>query len=372
MIKFLDLKAVNQRFEPDMTFAIQRVISSGWFILGEEVKTFEKKYADFIGVKYCVGVANGLKGYMTLGIFKPGDEIIVPANTYIASLLAISGNGLKPVLIEPDLFTYNLDSSKIEEKISVRTRAIMLVHLYGQCGMNNDIKQIIDKYNLKLIEDNAQSSGCFYNEVRTGSIGDSSGHSFYPGKNLGCIGDGGAITTNNKELAEIVRTLANYGSKIKYVNDHLGVNSRLDEIQAAILNLKLTKLDEDNEARNLLADNYCKLLKGVGDLIIPEKIDGYNSVYHLYVIRTNFRDELQQFLRESGIETSIHYPIPPHLQKAYVELGFKNGKFPVTEFISDTCLSLPISPVLTISETEFISESIKSFFQLNIKNNKVQ
>lgn len=369
MVKFLDLKALNLRFQPEMTLAIQRVINSGWFILGDEVKTFEKNYADFIGVKYCVGVANGLdalslilKGYMTLGIFKPGDEIIVPANTYIASLLAISGNGLKPVLVEPDLFSYNLDFSKIEEKISSRTRAIMLVHLYGQCGMNNDIKQIIEKYNLKLIEDNAQSAGCFYEEVRTGSIGDSSGHSFYPGKNLGCIGDGGAITTNNQELSEVVRTLANYGSKTKYVNDYLGVNSRLDEIQAAILNLKLAKLDEDNKVRNLLADNYSKQLKGVGDLIIPEKINNLNSVYHLYVIRTNFRDELQHFLRESGIETSIHYPIPPHLQKAYSELCFKNGTFPVTELISNTCLSLPISPVLEANELEEVVHCIKSFF----------
>lgn len=370
MIKFLDLKAINNRFEPDLSNIVKRVTQSGWYILGAEVEKFENNYASYIGSKYCIGVANGLdalrlilKGYISLGLFTEGDEIIVPSNTYIASILAITENGLKPILIEPDVTTYNLDYSKIEEKITSRTKAIMLVHLYGNCGMNENIQQIIDKFNLKLIEDNAQSVGCFYGNIRTGSIGDAAGHSFYPGKNLGCIGDGGAITTNDPALAEVVRALANYGSKIKYINEYQGINSRLDEIQAAVLGHKLLQLDEDNEVRRNLAMMYTTELKGVGDLVLPNNFES-DSVFHLYVIRTKFRDELQKYFLDRDIETNIHYPIPPHLQMAYVNLGITKGSLPITEEISNTCLSIPISPILKISELEYVVQCIKSFFNL--------
>lgn len=370
MIKFLDLKAINSRFEPDLSNAVQRVIQSGWYILGEEVKKFENNYALFTGSRYCIGVANGLdalrlilKGYITLGLFDEGDEVIVPSNTYIATLLAISENGLRPVLIEPDISSYNLDFSKIEEKITSRTKAIMLVHLYGSCGMNENIHRISDKYNLKLIEDNAQSAGCYYGNIRTGSIGDAAGHSFYPGKNLGCIGDGGAVTTNDPDLAEVIRAIANYGSKVKYINEYQGLNSRLDEIQAAILDLKLLKLDEDNLVRNSLALKYSLELSGVGDIILPN-VGESMSVYHLYVIRTNYRDELQKYLLKCNIETNIHYPIPPHLQEAYTNLGFDKGAYPITEEIANSCLSLPISPILNINDLAYVVECIKTFYKL--------
>jgi dTDP-4-amino-4,6-dideoxygalactose transaminase len=368
MIKFLDLKAVNNMFEPDLSNVIKRVVHSGWYILGDEVKKFESSYANFIGSKYCIGVANGLdalrlilKGYMTIGLLNEGDEIIVPANTYIASILAITENGLKPVLVEPDLSSYNLDYSKIEEKITSRTKAIMLVHLFGNCGMNEKIHEIIIKYKLTLIEDNAQSAGCIYGNKRTGSIGHASGHSFYPGKNLGCLGDGGAITTDDHILAKVVRSLANYGSMIKYVNEYQGINSRLDEIQAAVLDLKLLKLDGDNEKRNNLAMMYSVKLNGIGDIVLPDTSET-SSVFHLYVVRTKFRDKLQKHLLDCNIETQIHYPIPPHLQKAYSILGFNKGAFPITEEISNTCLSLPIWPGMTCEDVEFVCDSIINYF----------
>lgn len=369
MVKFLDLKAINNRHEPNLSMVVNRVMQSGWYILGKEVEKFENSYADFIGTKYCIGVANGLdalrlilKGYMTIGLFKEGDEIIVPSNTYIASMLAITENRLKPVFVEPDLFSYNLDHSKIEDKITSRTKGIMLVHLYGCCGMNEKIQLIIDKYNLKLIEDNAQSAGCLYGNMRTGSIGNAAGHSFYPGKNLGCLGDGGAITTNDPALAEVVKSLANYGSKIKYINDYQGINSRLDEIQAAVLDFKLIQLDEDNKVRRNLAIMYSTELNGVGDIVLPTTYDS-SSVFHLYVIRTKYRDELKKYLLQHNIETNIHYPIPPHLQRAYSILGFIKGSFPITEEISNTCLSIPISPVLKLDELQYVVQCIKSFFK---------
>ena len=263
MIKFLDLKAINDSFEPKLSDAIKRVLDSGWYLLGDEVKAFEQEYSDYIGTKHCIGVANGLdalrlilKAYTELGIMHEGDEIIVPANTYIATILAITDNRLIPVLVEPDINTYNINPFKIEEKITSRTKGIMIVHLYGQNAMHTEIERLIKKYNLKLIEDNAQAQGCFYQDKRTGSLGDAAGHSFYPGKNLGALGDAGAVTTDDDELADIVRTIANYGSKVKYQNLYQGLNSRLDEIQAAILRVKLPRLDAYNHYRREIAKYY--------------------------------------------------------------------------------------------------------------------
>jgi dTDP-4-amino-4,6-dideoxygalactose transaminase len=357
MIQFLDLKKVNNSFEPDLTNAIKRVIDSGWYLLGNEVKSFEQEYSRFIGVKHCIGVANGLdalrlifKAYLELGIMKEGDEIIVPANTYIASILAISDNRLVPVLVEPDIATYNIDPYKIEEKITDRTKAIMIVHLYGQNAMHHEILNLTKKYKLKLIEDNAQAQGCRYGEKCTGSIGDAAGNSFYPGKNLGALGDAGAVTTDDDELAEIIRTLANYGSKVKYQNLYKGLNSRLDEIQAAVLRVKLPRLVADNNHRREIAQQYIKNIKNQ-NIILPSN-SGLEHVWHLFVIRIQDREKLQHYLNDSGIQTLIHYPIPPHKQSAYKE--WSDLVFPVTEKIHKEVLSLPISPVMNDEEVSLI------------------
>ena len=360
MIKFLDLKAVNDSYEPELSQSIQRVLNSGWYLLGNEVKAFETEYAKYIGTKHCIGVANGLdalrlilKAYIELGILKEGDEIIVPANTYIASILAITDNRLIPILVEPDLDTYNLDPYLIEKKITARTKGMLLVHLYGLNAMHPEIKRLVDKYNLKLIEDNAQAVGSWYNEMRTGSIGDAAGNSFYPGKNLGALGDGGAVTTNNDELADVVRTIANYGSKIKYQNLFPGLNSRLDEIQAAILRTKLKGLDKDNQRRREIVQYYCKNITNLNITlpfvdhqlsIINQKT--YNG--HVFIIRHPERDQLQKYLSDNEIQTMIHYPIPPHQQQAYK--AWNSLSFPITEKIHQQVLSLPISPIMTDEE----------------------
>ena len=365
MIKFLDLKAINDSFEPELSKSISRVLDAGWYLLGNEVKTFEQEYANYIGTKHCIGVANGLdalrlilKAYIELGEMKEGDEIIVPASTYIASILAITDNRLVPVLVEPDINSYNLDPFLIEKKITKRTKGIMLVHLYGQNAMHAEIQQMIEKYNLKLIEDNAQAAGCNYGVKRTGSLGHAAGHSFYPGKNIGCLGDGGAVTTDDDELANIIRALANYGSNKKYVNDYQGLNSRLDEIQAAILRTKLPRLDIDNQHRREIAKYYLDNIKNP-EIILPIQnlelgswILELSHVWHLFVIRTPFRDQLQQYLTENGIQTLIHYPIPPHKQLAYKEWNKLN--LPITETIHNELLSLPLSPVITSEELETI------------------
>lgn len=370
MIKFLDLKKINSSFEPELSNAIKKVLDSGWYLLGNEVKTFEEEYATFIGTKHCIGVANGLdalrlilRAYMEMGFMKEGDEIIVPANTYIASILAITENRLTPVLVEPNINIYNIDPFLIEEKISEKTKGIMIVHLYGQNAMNSVIKKLVEKYNLKLIEDNAQAHGCFYENQRTGSIGDAAGHSFYPGKNLGALGDAGAVTTNNDDFAEIVRSIGNYGSEIKYKNKYKGLNSRLDEIQAAVLRVKLKRLDEDNRKRREIAKIYSEGIINP-NIILPivsgHQIAGeYSHVWHLYVIRSSGRDRLQGYLKDNQIETIIHYPIPPHLQEAYPEL--KNSKLPLTEKIHREVLSLPVSPVMGRDEAEFVVEVINQF-----------
>jgi len=371
MIKFLDLKAINDSFQPELSQAVQRVINSGWYLLGEEVKVFEKEYAVYIGTQHCIGVANGLdalrlilKAYIEMGVMQEGDEIIVPANTYIASILAISDNKLIPVLIEPDINTYNIDPFLIEEKITKRTKGIMIVHLYGQNAMHPEIQRLVENYNLKLIEDNAQSQGCFYENKRTGSIGHAAGHSFYPGKNLGALGDAGAVTTNDDELAEVIRALGNYGSYKKYINDYQGLNSRLDEIQASVLTIKLKRLDTDNQRRREIAQYYLKNIIHP-DITLPiidysSSIINYTShVWHLFVIRHSNRNLLQNYLADNGVQTPIHYPIPPHKQLAYK--NWNNLDYPITELIHKEVLSLPISPAMNDSEVQRVAKTINKY-----------
>jgi len=372
MIKFLDLKAINETYEPELSHSIGRVLASGWYLLGNEVKYFEQEYANYIGTKHCIGVANGLdalrlilKANIELGKMKVSDEIIIPANTYIASILAITDNHLIPILVEPDMNTYNIDPYLIEEKITERTRGIMLVHLYGQNAMHPEIDRLVKKYNLQLFEDNAQASGAFYLENRTGSLGHAAGHSFYPGKNLGCLGDGGAVTTNNDEIAKVIRALANYGSNEKYINDYQGINSRLDEIQAAVLCTKLPGLDSDNQRRNEIAQFYLNNIINPA-IILPKQNSNpetrnskLENVWHIFIIRTSHRDKLQQYLTENSIQTLIHYPIPTHKQLAYKE--WNKLLFPITEKIHQEVLSLPISPVMTNEEVQEVVSKINSF-----------
>lgn len=365
MIKFLDLKAINDSFEPELSASIKRVLDAGWYLLGNEVASFEKEYAEFIGTKHCIGVANGLdalrlilRAYLELGVMQEGDEIIVPANTYIASILAITENRLTPVLVEPDIKTYNIDPFKIEEKINSRTKGIMIVHLYGKNAMHPEIQRLVDKYNLKLIEDNAQASGAYYREKRTGALGDAAGNSFYPGKNLGALGDAGAVTTDDDNLASVIRAIANYGSIKKYVNDYQGLNSRLDEIQAAILRVKLSRLDADNQRRREIARYYIENIKHP-DIILPHVSDWNSHVFHIFIIRCKQRDKLQSYLSEQGIQTLIHYPIPPHKQKAYKE--WNTLSFPITEQIHNEVLSLPISPVMSNDDILKVIKTVNDF-----------
>lgn len=369
MIKFLDLKKINDSFEPELSNAVKRVLDSGWYLLGNEVRAFEQEYASYVGTKYCVGVANGLdalrlilKAYIEMGFMKEGDEIIVPANTYIASILAITDNRLTPILIEPDINTYNIDPFKIEEKITSRSKGIMIVHLYGQNAMHPLVQKLKEKYNLKLIEDNAQAQGCYYGNEKTGSIGDAAGNSFYPGKNLGALGDAGAVTTSDDALAEVIRTLANYGSKIKYQNLYQGLNSRLDEIQASILRVKLNRLEADNNRRSEIAQMYCESIKNK-KIILPVNDFSNNiiksHVWHLFLIRSQYRDEIQRYLTDHDIQTLIHYPIPPHKQLAYI--NWNHLKYPITEQIHNEVLSLPISPVMTNIEANTVIEILNNY-----------
>ena len=361
MIKFLDLQKINERFRPEIDAAIKRVLDSGWYLLGKEDEKFESDFATFCGVKHCIGCANGLdalnliiKGYG----FGAGDEIIAPANTYIASILAITQNNCTPVLVEPDLKTYNINPDLIEEKITPKTKAIMVVHLYGQAVEMEKIWELAKKYNLKIIEDSAQAHGAIYKGKRTGNLGDASGFSFYPGKNLGCLGDGGCITTNDDELAAKVRAIRNYGSNVKYNNIYKGVNSRLDEIQAAVLAIKCKYLDEDNRKRREIARFYRTEINNPL-LILPEVYDENAHVWHIFAVRCKQREKLQKYLEENGIQTLIHYPIPPHKQVCYKE--WNDFSYPITEKIHDEILSIPISPVQTEAETNFVIEKINRF-----------
>lgn len=361
IVKFLDLQKINEQYRNEIDSKINEVLNSGWYLLGEQNKQFEKDFAAYCGAKYCVGCANGLDALRLIikayG-FGKGDEIIAPANTYIASILAITDNGCSPVLVEPDLDTYNINPDLIEAKISDKTKAILVVHLYGQAVKMDKIWALAKKYNLKIIEDSAQAHGAYYNDKKVGSLGDASGFSFYPGKNLGALGDGGAVTTNDEELAQKIRALANYGSHKKYENIYQGLNSRLDEIQAAVLDVKLKYLDSDNAKRKEIAQYYLQNIKN--PLIsLPQTYSENSHVWHLFVVRVKDRARFQSYLNDNGIQTIIHYPIPPHKQECYNELNYLS--FPITEQIHNEIISLPISPVMSDDEVRKVVEVVNSY-----------
>jgi len=363
-IPFLDLKSQYQELKDEFDIAFHRVMDSGWYILGEEVDEFEKEYASYCGVQFCIGVGNGLDAlHLILRAYGIGhhDEVIVPANTYIASWLAITYAGAKPVPVEPDLNTYNIDASRIIPRITYNTRAIMPVHLYGQPTIMDEIWEIAEKYGLKIIEDSAQTHGGLYKGRMAGNLGHSAGFSFYPSKNLGAFGDAGCILTNDIDIAKKTRIFRNYGSRNKYYNDVKGFNSRLDPLQAAFLRVKLRHLDEWNQRRSKIATLYLNKLSNIPDLILPKVAPSTTHVWHIFVIRHPKRDQLQEFLKHNGIDTLIHYPIPPHLSKAYKDLGYKIGDFPITESIANTVLSLPIGPHLSQEDVEIIVDKIKEF-----------
>ena len=371
-IPFLSLKNVTAKYASEIHEAARRVIDSGWYLQGVENERFEENYAKYIGSKYCIGCANGLdaliwifRAYIELSVMKPGDEVIVPANTYIATILSITENGLVPVLVEPNPNTLQIDENLIEERITDKTKAICIVHLYGRLAYTEKIAELCKKYNLKLVEDNAQAHGCTYKCIKTGNLGDATGHSFYPGKNLGALGDGGAVTTNDEELAKTIRTLANYGSQKKYVFQYTGRNSRLDEIQAAILNVKLAHLDEDLKERQKVAAYYYENINN--PLInLPERLDDANNVYHLFPIivkgKEN-RDRLQTYLSENGIGTVCHYPIAPHKQECYAKETWNTPQLslPITERLADEELSLPMSPCMTEDEVKIVVECLNNW-----------
>lgn len=366
MIKFLDLKAINLLHETELKDAFARVLNSGWFIMGNELTEFEKQFADFCNVKHAIGVANGLdaliliiKAYKEIGLFKDGDEIIVPSNTYIASILAISANNLVPILVEPHLCTYNLDPRLIKEKITSKSVAILPVHLYGQLCDMESINIIAEEFGLIVIEDCAQAHGATSSGgIKAGNFGNAAGFSFYPGKNLGALGDGGAITTNDDKLAYTIRGLLNYGSHIKYMNEYKGINSRLDELQAALLGVKLKYLDKETQLKRDIASRYRNEIKN-SKIILPEVSDESAHVWHLFVIRTENRDELQKYLSNKDIQTVIHYPIPPHKQKAYIELG--QLSLPISELIHKEVLSLPLSPVMSKEEVDVVISALNTY-----------
>ena len=373
MIRYLELKKVTALHGEEIQQAVRRVVEGGWYLQGEATADFEQHYARYIGTGHCIGCGNGLdaltlilRAYIEMGVMAEGDEVIVPANTYIASILAITENNLKPVLVEPSPLTFQIDDSLIEQAITPRTRAVMIVHLYGRCAYTGRIGEICRRHNLKLIEDNAQAHGCVHvvsrdgkAEVRrTGSLGDAAGHSFYPGKNLGALGDAGAVTTDDAELAEMVRSLGNYGSERKYVFSHIGVNSRLDEIQAAVLAVKLPYLDPENERRRQHALYYIRCINNPA-VSVPTEDYWQENVFHIFPLMSAYRDELMQYLLDNGVQTAIHYPIPPHKQQAYA--AWSAMSLPITERIHREELSLPISPTLTNGERQKVVELINGF-----------
>ena len=365
MIKFLDIQKINTQYTKELKEAANRVIDSGWYLMGKELESFEKNYATFCEVKHCLGVANGLdalrlifKAYLEMGVMQKGDEVIVPANTYIASVLAITDNNLVPVFVEPNKETFNLDSSLLNQALTKKTKAVLTVHLYGQISIDEQMLNFCSKNNLKLIEDAAQSHGSIWNNKISGGIGAAAGHSFYPGKNLGALGDAGAVTTNDKELANVISALRNYGSNIRYENLYKGFNSRLDEIQAAFLNVKLKYIQDDIDKRRKIANYYLNKIKNK-NLILPTLIEQQCHVWHLFVLRSNKRKELQNYLNRNGVETLIHYPIAPNKQLAYKE--FNNLTFPITQILSNEVLSLPINGLLKTNELERIVELLNNF-----------
>lgn len=360
-IPVLDMKAPYLELKAELDAAYFRFMESGWYVLGEETRAFEEEYAKYCGSNFCIGVSNGLDaihlGLLALGV-GAGDEVIVPANTYIASILSITRSRLKPVLVEPDLRTFNLDPAKIEAAVTPKTKAILAVHLYGQCAEMRPIRDICGKYGLKLVEDAAQAHGAIYEGVRTGNLSDAAGFSFYPGKNLGCLGDGGCVTTSDSDLADCIREIANYGSKQKYIHRYQGVNSRLDEMQAAILRMKLHRLDQDNTRRKELARYYMDHIHNP-EVKLPEVKNWNAHVFHIFPVLCKQRDLLQTFLEANDIQTQIHYPVPPHKQLAFS--SWNESSFPITESIHAMELSLPVSQVFTLHEAETVCECINRF-----------
>lgn len=370
MVKFLDLKAVNAAYAAEIEEAMLRAARSGWYLRGEETWRFEEAYAQYIGCRHAIGCGNGLdalrlifRAYMELGVLNEGDEVIVPANTYIASILAITDNRLKPIFVEPDRETLQIDDKLIEQALTSRTRAVLIVHLYGRCAYTAHIGELCEKHNLLLVEDNAQAHGAKYKadgavSKTTGSIGHVAGHSFYPGKNLGAMGDAGCVTTNDDKLADVIRALGNYGSEEKYVCQYKGYNSRIDEMQAAVLAVKLSHLDEDNRHRARVAEQY---YEGICNPLIrlPRYVAAESNVYHLFPIFCEERDRLQQYLKEQGIETLIHYPIAPHQQACYRE--YARLSLPITEDLHRTELSLPIGPAIMSDEVQRVIEAVNNF-----------
>ena len=380
-IPFLSLKDVTAKYADEIHEAVLRVVDSGWYLQGKENEQFEKHYAEYIGSKHCIGCANGLdaliwifRAYIEMGVMQPGDEVIVPANTYIATILAITENNLVPVLVEPNPETLQIDDSLIEERITDKTKAICIVHLYGRLACTQHILDLCKKYNLKLVEDNAQAHGCRFNGKRTGSLGSAAGHSFYPGKNLGALGDGGAVTTDDDELAAAIRALANYGSQKKYVFKYTGRNSRLDEMQAAVLDVKLRHLDEDLKARQVIAAYYYDNINNPL-ITLPTRLSDTENVYHLFPILVtstsplgdrgagSLRDKLQKYLAENGVGTVIHYPIAPHEQECYANELWNTPQLslPITEQIADCELSLPMSPTMMIDEAQEVARLINEW-----------
>lgn len=363
-IPFLDLRAINQQQKKELVDAFEKTLDSGWYILGKEVEAFESEFAAYSNVKHCIGVGNGLDALhliLSASGIGPGDEIIVPSNTYIATWLAVSYVGAVPIPVEPDELTCNLDPTLVEAAITPRTKAIMAVHLYGQAADMDPLIAICEKHKLKLFEDAAQAHGARYKERTVGGVGNAAGFSFYPGKNLGALGDGGAVTTNDDELAEKIRMLRNYGSRIKYHNEVKGFNSRLDELQAALLRVKLTDLDAQNARRRQIAAAYLAGLSGLDSFILPHVPEWADPVWHLFVIRHPRRDALQSWLESLGVGTMIHYPIPPHLQGAYTELGFRLGDLPIAERIHGEVLSLPMDPSMPNASIDHVIACCRSF-----------
>ena len=370
-IPFLSLKDVTALHGAEINEAVSRVVNGGWYLQGKENEQFEADYSEFIGTKYTIGCANGLdaliwifRAYIEMGVMQPGDEVIVPANTYIASILAITENGLVPVLVEPKVETLEIDDDKIEKAITERTKSILIVHLYGRCAYTDKIGELCKKYNLKLIEDNAQAHGCRFRTQVTGSIGDAAGHSFYPGKNLGALGDGGAVTTNDPELAAAVRALANYGSQKKYVFKYSGRNSRLDEIQAAVLDVKLKYLESDNKHRQEVAAYYYEHINNPL-VTLPVRLQDVNNVYHLFpiIVGGGKRDALHDYLEQNSVGTVIHYPIAPHKQECYAKESWNTPQLtlPITERLANEELSLPIGPSISIDDVKTVVDLINKF-----------
>ncbi len=364
-VPFLDIKSINLRYSADFALALERVLDSGWLVLGDEVEAFEQEFAAYCGAGYAVGVGSGLEALrlilkaMDIG---DGDEVIVPSNTYIATWLAVSDTGAKPVPVEPDENTYNLDPRRLEAAINQRTRAVIAVHLYGQCADMGAIMDIADRHGLKVIEDAAQAHGAAYKGQPVGSLGHAAGFSFYPGKNLGALGDGGAVTTADDDLAERIRLLRNYGSRVKYRHEEKGYNSRLDELQAAFLRAKLQGLERDNGRRVEIAARYTSALREIPGLRVPSIAPWSSPVWHLYVVRLGRRDALMSYLERRGISTMIHYPVPPHLQTAYAEMGLEAGSLPIAERMHEEILSLPIGPTMSDDEVDYVIDGVRGFF----------